>query len=81
MSNITCKGEFDMMPLHLAEIGEEYIIRRIGGSPEVRSHLADMGFVVGGSVTVVTDIGGNLIVNVKDSRVAVSKEMASKIMI
>ena len=70
-----------MMPLSLANIGEENIIRRIGGSPEVRSHLADMGFVVGGSVTVVTAIGGNLIVNVKDSRVAVSKEMASKIMV
>ena len=70
-----------MMPLNLAEIGEENIIRRIGGSPEVRSHLTDMGFVVGGSVTVVTAIGGNLIVNVKDSRVAVSKEMAGKIMV
>jgi Fe2+ transport system protein A len=70
-----------MMPLNVAEVGEEVIIRRIGGSPEVRSHLADMGFVVGGSVTVVTEIGGNLIVNVKDSRVAVSKEMASKIMV
>ena len=70
-----------MMPLNLAEIGEEVIIRRIGGSPDMRSHLEDMGFVVGGSVTVVTEIGGNLIVNVKDSRVAVSKEIASKIMI
>lgn len=70
-----------MMPLNLAEVGEEVIIRRLGGSPEVRSHLADMGFVVGSPVTVVTEIGGNLIVNVKDSRVAVSKEMAGKIMV
>ena len=70
-----------MMPLNLAEIGEEVIIRRIGGSPEMRSHLEDMGFVVGGSVTVVTEIGGNLMVNVKGSRVSVRKEMASKSMV
>lgn len=68
-----------MMPLSLAETGEENTIQRISGNPEVRSHLADMGFVAGGSVTVVAAIGGNLIVNVKDSRVAISKEMASKI--
>ena len=70
-----------MMPLSLAETGEENTIQRISGNPEVRSHLADMGFVAGGSVTVVAAIGGNLIVNVKDSRVAISKEMASKIMV
>lgn len=70
-----------MMPLSLAVIGEENTIKHIGGSPEVRSHLADMGFVAGGSVTVVTTIGGNMIVNVKDSRVAISKEMASKILV
>ena len=70
-----------MMPLSLADIGEENTIKRIGGNPEVRSHLADLGFVAGGSVTVVTTIGGNMIVNVKDSRVAISKEMASKIMV
>lgn len=70
-----------MMPLSLAVIGEENTIKRIGGSPEVRSHLADIGFVAGGSVTVVTTIGGNMIVNVKDSRVAISKEMASKILV
>lgn len=70
-----------MMPLSLAGVGEENTIMRIGGSPEMRSHLSDMGFVAGGSVTVVTAIGGNLIVNVKDSRVAVSKEMAGKILV
>ena len=70
-----------MMPLSLAGIGDENIIQRIGGSPEVRSHLSDMGFVAGGNVTVVTAIGGNLIVNVKDSRVAISKEMAAKILV
>lgn len=70
-----------MMPLTLVDMGEENIIKKVGGSAEVRSHLADMGFVAGGSVTVVTTINGNLIVNVKDSRVAISKEMANKIMV
>ncbi len=70
-----------MMPLSLVDVGEENIIKRVGGNPELRSHLEDMGFVAGGSVTVITTIGGNLIVNVKDSRVAISKEMANKIMV
>ena len=70
-----------MMPLTLANPGEENIIRRIGGNPEVRAHLENLGFVAGGSVTVISTIGGNLIVNVKESRVAISKEMAGKIMV
>ena len=70
-----------MMPLCLAKTGEQNIIRRIGGSPEVKKHLEDLGFVVGGTVTVVTTLGGNVIVNVKDSRIAISEEMARKIMI
>ena len=70
-----------MMPLTLANPGEENIIRRIGGNPEVRAHLENLGFVAGGSVTVISAIGGNLIVNVKESRVAISKEMAGKIMV
>ena len=70
-----------MMPLTFANIGEETMIRKVGGKPEVRAHLENLGFVPGGSVTVVTAIGGNLIVNVKESRVAISKEMASKIMV
>lgn len=70
-----------MMPLTLTNIGEENIIKKIGGLPEMKSHLEDLGFVVGGSVTIISDIGGNLIVNVKESRVAISKEMASKIMV
>ena len=70
-----------MMPLILANADEENIIKKIGGSSEVRAHLENLGFVVGGSVTIVSSIGGNLIVNVKESRVAISKEMASKIMI
>lgn len=70
-----------MMPLSLAQVGEENIIKRIGGSPEVKRHLENLGFVVGGEVTVVNTLGGNVIVNVKESRVAISKEMALKIMV
>ncbi len=70
-----------MMPLTFAAVGEENLIRKISGKPEVKKHLENLGFVVGGTVTVVSTIGGNLIVNVKESRVAVSKEMAARIMI
>lgn len=70
-----------MMPLILANSGEENIIKRVGGSPEVKKHLENLGFVPGGSVTVISTLGGNLIVNVKDSRVAISREMAVKIMV
>ena len=70
-----------MMPLALANIGEENTIKKIGGSPEVKKQLENLGFVVGGSVTVITALGGNVIVNVKDARVAISEEMARKIMI
>ena len=70
-----------MMPLVMVDAGEENIIRRVGGSPEMKKHLEDMGFTVGGAVTVMNTIGGNLIVKVKESRVAISKEMAAKIMV
>lgn len=70
-----------MMPLIFAEAGEENIIKKVGGSPEVKKHLEDLGFVAGGAVTIVSEIGGNLIVSVKESRVAVSREMAQKIMV
>ncbi|HIT68296.1 MAG TPA: ferrous iron transport protein A [Candidatus Aphodomonas merdavium] len=70
-----------MMPLTLANIGEENMIRRVGGSPDVRKHLEDLGFVAGGNVTVISAIGGNLIVSVKESRIAISRETAGKIMI
>jgi ferrous iron transport protein A len=70
-----------MMPLTLTEPGEESIIKRVGGNPEMKKHLEDMGFVAGGAVTVMNTIGGNLIVKIKESRVAISKEMASKIMV
>jgi len=70
-----------MLPLVLADRGEELIIRKVGGSPEVKKHLEDLGFVAGGTVTVVSEIAGNVIVKVKESRIAVSREMAQKIMV
>ena len=70
-----------MMPLTLVNEGEENVIKRIGGKPEVKKHLEDLGFVVGGNVRVVNRLGGNIIVNVKEARVAISQEMAMKIMI
>ncbi len=69
------------MPLTLAKVGEENIIKKIGGKQEVKIHLENLGFVVGGVVTVVNAMGGNVIVSVKDSRIAVSREMAQKIMV
>ena len=68
-----------MMPLTLMSPGEDAIIQRIGGKPEVRQHLENLGFVVGGNVSVINTIGGNLIVNVKEARGAISREMAQKI--
>lgn len=70
-----------MMPLTFASVGEENMIQKVGGNSEIRAHLENLGFVTGGNVTVVSTIGGNLIVNVKDSRVAISREMASKILV
>ena len=70
-----------MIPLTLASSGEVNVIKKIGGKQEVKAHLENLGFVVGGGVMVINRIGGNLIVNVKDSRVAISREMAQKIMI
>ena len=70
-----------MLPLMLAPVGEENIIQKIGGKPEVRKHLENLGFVSGGNVTVITTLGGSVIVNVKEARVAISKEMAQKIII
>ncbi len=70
-----------MMPLILAPVGEENIIKKIGGKQEVKAHLETLGFVVGGTVTIICAMGGNVIVNVKDSRVAISREMAQKIMV
>ena len=70
-----------MLPLMFATPGEEVVIRKVGGNPETKKHLEDLGFVVGGVVTVVNTLGGYIIVNVKESRVAIGKEMAQKIMV
>ena len=70
-----------MMPLTLANIGAENLIRHVGGSADVRKHLEDMGFIAGTNVTVVSAFSGNLIVSVKETRVALSRELASKIMV
>ena len=70
-----------MMPLTFADIEEDNIIKRIGGTPEVKQHLENLGFVVGGNVKVVNRMGNNIIVNVKESRIAISEGMANKIMV
>lgn len=70
-----------MMPLNLLNSGEQSTIKRIGGSPEVKKHLNNLGFVVGSDITVVNTLAGNVIVNVKDARIAISEEMARKIMV
>ena len=69
------------MPLTLANPGEQLMIRHIGGSPEVRQHLETIGFNIGGTITVVATLGGNLIVNIKECRIAVSREMANRIIV
>mgnify|MGYP004518785757 CR=1 FL=1 len=70
-----------MIPLTVADVGEEYVVQRIGGKPEVKKHLENLGFVVGTAVSVINTLGGNVIVKVKESRVAISQEMAQKIMV
>ena len=70
-----------MMPLTMARPGETVTIRKIAGKDEVRQHLAELGFVVDSTVTVVTELSGNLILQVKDSRIALDKTMANRIMI
>ena len=70
-----------MMPLSLANIGEENLILKVGGNPEVKKHLEDLGFVAGGTATLISSMGGNVIVKVNESRVAISEEMARKIMV
>ena len=70
-----------MVPLDLVDIGKENVIKKAGGSPDVKKHLEDLGFTAGGLVTVVSAMGGNVIVKVKESRIAISREMARRIMI
>lgn len=69
------------MPLTLAVVGEKNVIRKISGNQEIKAHLENLGFVVGGAVRVINTISGNLIVNVKESRIAISREMAQRIII
>ena len=70
-----------MMPLGMANVGDVNIIKRVNGRDDVRQHLAELGFVVGTEVTVVSELGGNLILSVKESRVALDKTMAMRIMV
>lgn len=70
-----------MMPLSMTEAGKRNRIRKVGGREEIRRFLESLGFVAGGFVTVISEINGNLIVNVKESRVAIDKELAKKIMV
>ena len=70
-----------MLPLTMASQGEPVTIKKIGGKQETKKFLETLGFVVGGTITVVSEINGNIIVNVKDSRVAIGKDMANKIMV
>lgn len=70
-----------MMPLSLADAGKENVIIKVGGKPEVKKHLENLGFVAGGTATLISSMGGNVIVKVKESRVAISEEMARKIMV
>ena len=69
------------MPLTMVKAGEPGIIKKVGGKEEIRRHLEELGFVVGAEVTVVSEMEGNLIVNIKGSRVAIGKEMANKILV
>lgn len=70
-----------MMPLTMLNTGEPSTIKKVGGKEEIRRFLENLGFVPGGEVTVVSEIDGNMIVNIKDSRVAIGKDMANKIMV
>lgn len=70
-----------MIPLSMADIGETQIIKKIGGNPEIKQHLENLGFNIGGEVVIVNALGESIIVKVKDARVAISDELARKIMV
>ena len=74
-------GEDEMIPLSMADVGSPQIIKKIGGNPDVKQHLETLGFNVGGEVCIVSTLAGNLIVKVKESRVAVDEALARKIMV
>ena len=80
-TNCTPEGGEEMMPLTMVKAGETVTVRKISGKDDVRQHLAELGFVVDSTVTVVTELSGNLILQVKDSRIALDKTMANRIMI
>ena len=69
------------MPLSMVSVGEKNVIKKVGGTEDTRRFLENLGFVTGGTVTVVSEINGNMIVNIKDSRVAIGKDMANRIMV
>lgn len=70
-----------MMPLLLANIDEDNIIQKVGGSTETKHHLENLGFILGSSIRIINKSNGNIIVNIKDTRIAISKELAKKIMV
>ncbi len=70
-----------MLPLALANTDEDYIIKKVSGAPEVKKHLENLGFVVGGDVKIVAFVDGDMIVKVKEARIAINKEMAMKVMV
>ena len=70
-----------MLPLNMADVGQTLVIKKIGGTAEVKKHLEDLGFYVGGDVCIVSALGGNLILKVKEARVALSEQLAQKIMV
>lgn len=73
--------EGDRMPLSMVKAGEPNVIKKVGGKEETRRFLENLGFVTGGTVTVISETGGNMIVNVKNSRVAIGKDMANRILV
>lgn len=80
VSYLKSEGE-DMMPLSLADPDKELVIKKLGGTPEVRQHLENLGFTVGGNVTLISILGESVIVKVKESRIAIGADMARKIMV
>lgn len=70
-----------MLPLNMADVGQTLVIKKIGGTAEVKKHLEDLGFYVGGDVCIVSSLGGNLILKVKEARVALSEQLSQKIMV
>ena len=80
-NHIIAIGGIVMLPLNYATVNEMNVIKKVGGNPEIKKHLEDMGFVVGAVINVVSDVNGSLIVNIKDTKVALDKELAAKIMI